>query len=767
MVMTETPGATLAATRFSIVMPVYNVRAYLRECVDSILGQTLGDFELIAVDDDSPDGSGAILDEYAAVDPRVVVIHLSSNGGLGAAREAGIAQATGEYLLFVDSDDLMTPGSLAAIARRIDDTAQPDVLVFDYARKYWNRSLVRNQLASLLSAPGPEVFSIDERPELLTLLMVAWNKAYRREFVADGGFHFPPGYYEDTPWTYPTMLGAGRIAILDRVCIHYRMRREAGNILKSRSRKHFEIFDQWDRVFGWLDGQPKLSSWRPFLLRRELEHVSTIARSPRRLPNNARREFFNRAHESYLRHDRGEPLEVPKGIDGTRLRMIMSNAYRRFQLLVFAEKVSAKLGTTRRTLRRRLARQYRRGVRFGMRIYYRLQLRLPIDPNLAAYAAYWYRGVQCSPAAIHDKAKELAPHIRGVFVLADPVPGSVPAGVEWVRPDTLAYFRLLARAKYFVNNVNYPDFVRKRSGAIFLQTQHGVPLKKMGLDLQDYPTGANRMQFPALMRRVDRWDFNLSTNRFSTEVWERAYPASFEILEVGYPRNDRLVKASAAETAELRRKLALPVGARVVLFAPTFRDYRATFDPEIDLRALVDAIGDDAVLLVRAHYFLGGADTDLDDLVAGGRIRDVSTYPSIEDLCIAADALLTDYSSIMFDYALLDRPIAIYAYDWDTYVRTRGVNFDLLAQPPGVVAETGAELIDAFRNGDVWSAQAAAVRKTFRDRFCEFDDGRSAERVVRRVFLGEQLSPEAVTESIAVTEPAGRDSAEPADAAQS
>ncbi|MDX6434053.1 MAG: hypothetical protein QOE54_6419, partial [Streptosporangiaceae bacterium] len=121
------------------------------------------------------------------------------------------------------------------------------------------------------------------------------------------------------------------------------------------------------------------------------------------------------------------------------------------------------------------------------------------------------------------------------------------------------------------------------------------------------------------------------------------------------------------------------------------------------------------------------------------QVIDVSDYPTVEDLCIASDALLTDYSSIMFDYANLDRPIVIYANDWDTYVRTRGVNFDLTAMPPGVVATTEDELAEAFRSGAAWGDTAAKDRAEFRTRFCSFDDGHAAERAVRRVFLGEKL----------------------------
>jgi CDP-glycerol glycerophosphotransferase len=114
----------------------------------------------------------------------------------------------------------------------------------------------------------------------------------------------------------------------------------------------------------------------------------------------------------------------------------------------------------------------------------------------------------------------------------------------------------------------------------------------------------------------------------------------------------------------------------------------------------------------------------------------------------------------MFDYAVMDRPIVIYAYDWDTYVRTRGVNFDLMAEPPGVVATTQEALLEAFRSGEVFGEEAAKVRADFRRRFCEYDDGRASERVVRRIFLGERLAPEFESNSTAVGTVADRDAGE-------
>jgi CDP-glycerol glycerophosphotransferase len=112
----------------------------------------------------------------------------------------------------------------------------------------------------------------------------------------------------------------------------------------------------------------------------------------------------------------------------------------------------------------------------------------------------------------------------------------------------------------------------------------------------------------------------------------------------------------------------------------------------------------------------------------------VASYPSIEDLSIASDMLVTDYSSLMFDYAVLDRPIVVYAPDWEQYRTERGTYFDLMAEPPGAIATNQAELTEVLRSGTAVDAHSAALRATFRDRFCALEDGRAAERVVRRIW---------------------------------
>jgi CDP-glycerol glycerophosphotransferase (TagB/SpsB family) len=298
--------------------------------------------------------------------------------------------------------------------------------------------------------------------------------------------------------------------------------------------------------------------------------------------------------------------------------------------------------------------------------------------------------------------------------------------VEYAVIGSRRYWEVLARAKYLINNANFAEGIVKRPGSVHLQTQHGTPLKTMGVDQSPYPVvAAQSGSYTRLLGRVDRWDFNLSANRHSTQMWERAFPGSWEALEYGYPRNDVYYSAGAEDVARIRRELGVPEGATAVLYAPTHRDHHTGFEPGLDLEAFCAAAGEDVVVLLRAHYFY-----DRGSAASSGRIIDVTAHRSSEDVCLAADALVTDYSSIMFDYANLDRPIVVYADDWDVYRETRGVYFDLMAEPPGAVATEQEALAEALLAGD----PEPAARKRFREKFCPWDDGRAAERVVSRVF---------------------------------
>jgi glycosyltransferase involved in cell wall biosynthesis len=660
--------------RFSIVVPCHASRAWLRPCLDSVLGQSFTDFEVIGVDDADQDGSGRILDEYAAADPRVRALHLEENVGLGPARNAGLKECSGEYVLFLDADDTYTPGSLAAIATRIESAGHPDIVMFDYERIFWDGRVLGSQRHDAFAREGAGVFTAAERPIFLTFLEVVWNKAYRREFLTRHGFAFTSGFYEDAPWTYSTMLTAERIATLDRVVVHYRQHRTGGNIHATSGRRQWDIFDQYDRVHAFIQSDPDLAGWRRFAFDRSLDHILAVLAKPERIDPDDRAEFFHAAH-AFAKRWKPDGYSTDRTARGFKRWLLIHDDYATYSTLKLSGRM-LHVPSPRKTVGKLL----RRGK---------------LDPNLVAYAADGFERYAGNPRAIYERAAELAPHLRGVWVVGDEHAGAIPEGVEYVVADSPAYEKLLGKATYFVSNTNWPKELDKREGQVHLQTQHGTPLRTV--------------PFPAegqedLLRQVDRWDFNLSSNRYSSEIWERIYPAYFEELEYGYPRNDRLLTATLDEVRAIRAGLGYDDSHLVVLYAPTS-------DDRLDPDCLAAAIGDHA------------------------RVVDTERPVRVEDLMLAADVLVSDYSSITFDYANLDRPILLLADGRaDTY-------FDVAEFSPGVVARSGEELFAALRNGTFAAPEAAKHRHLFREKFCEFDDGRAAERVVRRVFLGETDVP--------------------------
>ncbi|WP_320068137.1 bifunctional glycosyltransferase family 2 protein/CDP-glycerol:glycerophosphate glycerophosphotransferase [Micromonospora sp. RTGN7] len=726
-------------TLISFVVPAYQVQAYLSECLDSILGQPFDDVEVIGVDDHSPDGSGDILADYAARDHRVRVVRLAENVGLGSARNVGLDLASGEYVWFVDGDDWLAPDCLIEVAARLRAT-RPDVLVVDHVRVRWNDRATRSAMADVFpEPPGTATFRLRERPEALRLLHTAWNKLVRREFLVDLGLRFEPGWYEDVPFSYPVLMAAEQIGVLDRVCLNYRQRR-AGAITRTRGDRHFEVFVQWHRVFRWMDERaPAVDDLRPAVFERMIWHYLTVLGNGERIAPELRPAFFAQITADHARWLPPGGYPAPEGVEGLKHRLVAAGRWRTFSALRAANQL--REAARRRIHRARpvARRTARRGRDALLHEYYRAELRRPLDPTLAVYAAYWYRGYGCNPAAIYETARRLAPQVRGVWIVRRDRVGTLPPGVEYVVAGTREYHRVLARATWLVNNVNFPDFVRKRPGSVHVQTHHGTPVKVMGLDQQRYPVGAGGMDFTKLLRRVDRWDYSISANSFSTQMWERAYPAAYTTLEVGYPRNDRLATATATEVREVRARLGIAPGDRVVLYAPTHREHLPGYRPPFDPGLLLDMLGPAGRLLMRSHYFHDrgrrpGAGGPV-HAHGGPRLLDVSGHGRVEDLYLAADVLVTDYSSAMFDYAVLDRPIVVYAPDWEAYRLARGVYLDLLAEPPGAVTTSFPGLLDLFRSGAVDAPAATEARQRFRARFCALDDGHAAERVVRRVFL--------------------------------
>jgi CDP-glycerol glycerophosphotransferase len=322
----------------SVVIPAFGVASYLRECLDSVLAQADSaapdEIEIVAVDDASPDDSGAILAEYAQRDRRVRTVTFATNQGLSAARNAGLRHASGAYVWFVDGDDWLTPGAVGEVVRRLrEDT--PDVLVVGYARVYSGGRTVPERLVGPVrahaGAPLPAVFTLAERPDLLYGLHIACNKVVRRQFLLDLGVSFAPGWYEDVSFSHPVLLAAARIAVLDQVCYGYRQRAE-GAITRTRTRRHFEVFDQWHRVFAFLDAHPGYDQLRPLIFQRMIWHYLGVLNHPDRVDRRWRRGFFQHIVRDYRRYRPAGGYPRPGGVANLSFAFVAAGAYVPFEL---------------------------------------------------------------------------------------------------------------------------------------------------------------------------------------------------------------------------------------------------------------------------------------------------------------------------------------------------------------------------------------------------------------------------------------------------
>ncbi|MFF6780356.1 CDP-glycerol glycerophosphotransferase family protein [Streptomyces sp. NPDC012510] len=388
----------------------------------------------------------------------------------------------------------------------------------------------------------------------------------------------------------------------------------------------------------------------------------------------------------------------------------------------------------------RKAKALRKKVTSGdtkIRLYHEVFQRMPMRRRLVVFESHLGRQYSDSPRAIYEEMRRQGLDFEAVWSYTGR-PEGFPADATLVRRWSLPYLRALARAEFWIDNQSYPLKLTKRPGTTYLQTWHGSALKRMGFDEPNWKL-KNRAEQAEQQRTLDRFDHFLIRSEHDVRTLAKAFRLREKtLLRVGYPRNDALVRArgprSATERQSLASELGIPADKKVLLYAPTFRQHgQRRFALPFDVERFAGTFGDEYVLLVRAHY--------LNHVVlppsVRGRVIDVSAHHDVTPVLALADALITDYSSVMFDYALLDRPMLFFTYDYEEYVHEgRGTYFDLLERAPGPVVRTEEELYAALTSMplDEQTIKYAAARERFTADFGEYDKGTAAQSVVDQFF---------------------------------
>ncbi|MEV5704757.1 CDP-glycerol glycerophosphotransferase family protein [Actinoallomurus sp. NPDC052274] len=390
-------------------------------------------------------------------------------------------------------------------------------------------------------------------------------------------------------------------------------------------------------------------------------------------------------------------------------------------------------GRIERALIRRLT-----GRTTKVAVFNRLLVRLPVKKGAIVFESHLGAQYSDNPKYIHRALRESGVPYQAIWSYSGSRRG-FPSDATLVRRGSWAYYRALARAEYWIDNQGFPAGLVKRPETTYIQTWHGSAFKRMGFD-EPTVKQATRSEHARLATMVGRYDHFLVRSEHDVRTLVKGLGVTADLLRIGYPRNDALVTGGdSEEQTALRRRLGLEDDERtVVLYAPTFRTGEngrpaERFQIPFDLERFVREFGETHVLLIRAHY--------LSRVVVPpglrGTVIDVGGEHDVTTLMLLADALITDYSSVMFDYALLERPMIFYTPDAEDYVsRRRGAYFDLAEHVPGPVVGDEAGLFAALGDLDGNRRDHADRRRRFVERFGEYDTGTAAKAIVERFFTG-------------------------------
>ncbi|KZX55609.1 hypothetical protein A3712_06935 [Vibrio sp. HI00D65] len=358
---------------------------------------------------------------------------------------------------------------------------------------------------------------------------------------------------------------------------------------------------------------------------------------------------------------------------------------------------------------------------------------LPINNKLAVFESYRGESFSGNPKYIQKELSRRDSSFKCVAFVRNPeLYNDLNDEVLYIKRLSIKYIYYLSRAKYVVNNVNYPDFLKKREGTYHVQTMHGTPLKLMGADLIDNPEYTYKQNLLGLFSRSKRWDLLVSPNSYTTKIFKRVFRYEGEVLECGYPRNDILVNSakSNSQRLEIRNKLGLDNDKKVILFAPTWRESSSPSDIReslnLDFEKLHQLLSKDSVIILRLHHLVS---SNLDVSRYKGFIYDFSDYPDSQELLVASDMLISDYSSIMFDYLNYRKPVVLYLHDYDSYLKDRGVYFDIRTSGIGRVSYTFDELVDNLASHDF----EFDTRQSVVTEFCHAESGVASSTVVARM----------------------------------
>lgn len=738
----------------SVIVPVYNVEKYIRVCLDTLVHQTLSNIEIIVVNDGTKDDSQKIIDEFSSLYPDKIIALKKENGGLSDARNYGLEHASGAYVGFVDSDDYTDIEMYQKLYEKAKQENADIVVCGYYGVQEQNGQFRHFQKGNLQEFDK----SLQENPRLLYMNSTyAWNKLYRRELFIKTGIRYPKGcLYEDMAVTWTLFLHANKISKVDEPLYYYILKRE-GAITATYSSKTLQMFQSMELVNTYYKEQNAFNQYQDILCFLNLKHMLLRFQDFPGYHNLSLKKTMIKTGFQHMNRNfknwKANSIFFEDVYKNRKIKYMVP--YKAFwYLFMFVPKSALTCMKTVKKTVSKLKRLVSKRSYITRYAYHAYCKKHPVIKGQVLIESFQGKTVSDSPFYI---AQQLQKQVDKIYIATTEKNRQEHKqllkehGLETailVPVYSKAYQMALATSEILVNNVTFPPYFIRRDEQVYLNTWHGTPWKTLGKKMKNGIQDMSNIQrnflqssmllFPNVFtkqRMIE--DYNL-TNLFTGLSYTAEYPRNLVFHE--HEKTIAIKKRYGSEKLEM------------IAYMPTWRGLTSTaleiagYAEELKkiLQVLDETLNDDQMLYVNLHSLVK-------DVILIQGYQHICSFPEGVDnyeFLMGCDMLITDYSSVLFDFALTKRPVILFVYDAEEYARDRGMYFSV-QDLPFVKAETlkqlqeyitkqkSVEISKAAWNAyaDVFVSKAAfdpavCLKKVPVDSITDYADNKNKERTV-------------------------------------
>lgn len=712
--------------KLSIIITYYNNEEHILDCIESMKKQRNQNFDLIIVDDGSTDSSANLIKEATRdYDKSITHIKLEENTGHAHARNKALEKVNTQYLMFLDADDQLASYAVEYYLSKVNglDGLIAPIHKFTLNKpQYVDKDKIRIEYLTQKSNPNSFLRK-----------NTACNILFKTGIIKAHNIRFSENLkiYTDASFILDYINYVERFVRLFDFPFYYRGEVYdpfEGNTLSDQD----FILTFEDYVNSYIDSvkrtnNKKVLNFLTYKMKLEIKNGF----DPSLRDIELRYNMLEKPLVKIVKTIKWDLLKDAKLLYNLEILFLSMNAVE-----------NAKYVNNLRSVSRHVKNIVQNNKMKNRSKYQLLDKEESVDSNTIVFESFGGKNYSDSPKYIYEYMQKNYPKLNYIWVFNNPDKNVIIGNAEKVKKGSKEYYDAYSKAKFWVTNARLPLYLNKKENQIYIQTWHGTPLKRLANDMKVVrmpgTTTANyKKNFYA---ETSRWDYLVSPNRYSTNIFKTAFWMDEErTWEIGYPRNDVLVNRSDDQEYinQIKKDLNLPEGKKVIMYAPTWRDDEFVkkgqylFDLKINLENLQKELGENYVILLRMHYLIANA---LDLNGYEDFAIDVSNYSDISELYLISDALITDYSSVMFDFGILKRPQYFFAYDIEKYDKgLRGFYMDYMNDLPGEIITDEFKLAEELKNIDEHKEKYKDKIEKFYDKFCSLEKGKSSK------FIGDYI----------------------------